>query len=70
MLLTLPFKSLHQILRLGIARGVVRRWERLIYVRTAALSASVPVVDNSTLRPYHLAGALRLGFSLVGKCRE
>ena len=45
----LSTQFLNQILKLGITRGIEQCWERLIYVRVAALNASVPVIGFSTL---------------------
>ena len=47
--LTRPVRFLSRILELGISRGIERCQERPIYLRTAALSMGVLVIENSTL---------------------
>ena len=44
-----PICFLNQIFKLGITRGIERQCGKLIYVCIAALNASVPAVNNSTL---------------------
>ena len=58
----LSTRFLNQILKLGITRGIEQRWERLIYMRVAALNASVPVIDTLPYCP-----ALGKGFGFVRK---
>ena len=58
----LSTRFLNQILKLGITRGIEQRWERLIYMRVAALNASVPVIDTLPYRP-----ALGKGFQFREK---
>jgi len=47
--LTCPVRFLGRILKLGISQGIERCQERPIYLCTAALSAGVLVIKNSTL---------------------
>ena len=47
--MTPPVRYFRRTLEPGITRGVTRRRISLIYVRVAALNASVPVVGFSTL---------------------
>jgi len=44
-----PICFLNQIFKLGITQGIEQHWGKLIYMHVAALNASTPVIDNSTL---------------------